>query len=665
MITFENGVFTLENKLFRRQLKLDGQGIRSFSFRNLSRDLEYAVCDGPPEFSCWINGTAIRGNTGETQNLKYRTYEIGKIGFGGESLKIIFDLPEGMGSLALISLIYPDLPGTVRKMEFTAGEKELKLSDLVLETFNLAPGNRSGLQVFREQGQLPALNEFTVTGTDDLLRFHDAKLQAGFYTGSSIPGPLRYVMYYPHWISGARYGYSQSTPVFRKYIAPGESWCSDEVYLLFYSGSLEDCRGRNDFRELVRRSLPPLTPVAGPMYCTWIPFLKNVSETLVAELAAKAKEAGFDILVLDDGWFTMDAWQVDKEKFPNGLEEVARILREAGVKFGLWFNIGTDYGNPGSEAADNCTLPDGSPKNGGKPGIRCFASAHRERIAEKLKSLAEQYGLAYFKMDFSNIISPYGVLPVGCASHDHAYHREYEDSVAEQYRSLYALRENMKSFDPDLCLDYSFEVFGTEFPGVAGLRYSDVQHVSNFNMRKGVCSPRIIRQGIYAFTGMLPPERVSGSLIELQGECALENLYTSLVGNPLMAGDLRTLTPEQLRSSARIFGKFKALSAKGPLTDRQLWQWHRDREDPDARADGYFRWSRESGEGMAVIFANDSGAESVTAAFQLPDDAPRRLRDMDDGCDLGVFTAQALRQGVELPFAGKRVRGFAVEKASV
>ena len=278
MITFENWIFTLENKLFRRQLKLGEQGIWSISFKDLSRNLEYSRSEGPPEFSCWINNTPARGNTSGEQTLKYRTYETGKTASGGESLKIIFDLPQEQATLSLILIIYPDLPGTVRKIEITAGAKELKLSDLVLETFNLAPGERCDLQAFREQGRLPTLYEFTITGSDDLLQFHDGKLQAGFFTGSSIPGPLRYVMCYPGWNSGVRYGYSMSTPLFRKYIAPGESWCSDEVYLILYSGNREACRGRNDFRELVRRSLPPLTPAAGPMYCTWIPFLKDINE---------------------------------------------------------------------------------------------------------------------------------------------------------------------------------------------------------------------------------------------------------------------------------------------------------------------------------------------------------------------------------------------------
>ena len=120
MITFENGVFTLENKLFRRQLKLGEQGVRTISVKDLSRDLEYSRCDEPPEFSCWINGTPARGNTSGEQTLKYRTYETEKTAFGGETLRIVFDLPQEQAVLTLISTVYPDLPGTVRKIEITS-----------------------------------------------------------------------------------------------------------------------------------------------------------------------------------------------------------------------------------------------------------------------------------------------------------------------------------------------------------------------------------------------------------------------------------------------------------------------------------------------------------------------------------------------------------------
>ncbi len=661
MISYKQGVFTLENEHFSRKMRLDADGVRTVSCTLDGR--EFAVIDTPPEFSFAINGTAFSGYAPGNQKLKYSDYEVRKGKNGAEILSINFELPDSLGHVSVISTIYPDLAGCVRTIKFDAsGQCEVEVSQLVLETFNLAPGEPVNMQIFREQGRIPALPQFTVTGSDDMLRCHDAGAGQGFFCGSAIPGPLRYVMCYPHWATGIRYGYSFSAPLFKKYISPGESWESAEIFLTLYSGTLEDCRGRNDFRELVRRSMPELTPVAGPMYCTWIPFLKEINEKLISDIATLAGEVGFDILVLDDGWFVDGKWQVDPEKFPCGLEAVAADLHSKGLKFGLWFNIGTDYGDVGSLPESNCLTSDGKTKMSGKTAVRCFASSHLEAVTEKLKSLAKEYKLSYFKMDFSNIVSPYGVQPAGCASSCHR-HKGIEDSVVEQYRGLYALRENLKKELPDLCLDYSFEVFGTEFPGVAGLQYSDIQHVSNLHVTGRFYDIRMIREAIYAFTAMLPPERVSGSLIELRGGEAAEALYSAMAGNPLMAGDLRTLNREERIESKNIFDGFRRVSSAGALTDMQTWKYASTSEDPADSGDGYYRWSRASGQGIAAVFANASGAEKMTVKLAVPDEHDRRLTDMATNEVIGVFSAASLKAGVTLSLAGKKVRGFTVEKA--
>ena len=663
MIRFENGDFILENETFSRVLRLDEDGLRSVSFR--FREREWAVTETPPEFSFEINGVSYGGYVPGGQKLKYKCHDIREGENGSEILNISFDLPGNAGVVTVVSTLYADLPGCVRKIRFEAGSTEIDLSRLMLETFNLAPREPVNFQIFREQGRVPALPQFTITGSDDMLRFHDHKAQCGFFTGSSIPGPLRYVMCYPHWASGVRYGYSCSAPVFRKYLRPGEVWESAEVYLVCCNGEIDDCRGRNDFREMVRRSMPSLTPVAGPMYCTWVPFLKEISESLVSEIADVASEVGFDILVLDDGWFVDGKWQVDPEKFPRGLEAVAEDCRRKGLKFGLWFNIGTDYGDVGSSPEDNCLMSENSVKMSGRTAVRCFASKHCSEVAEKLKSLAKQYDLAYFKMDFSNIVSPYGVQAAGCHSRNHCGHRNGEDSVIEQYRGLYALRENLKKSMPELCLDYSFEVFGTEFPGIAGLQYSDIQHVSNLHTSERFYDIRMIREAIYAFTAMLPPERVSGSLIELKGGEAVEALYTAMAGNPLLAGDLRTLSAEERREVRSIFDGFRTISAAGALTEMQTWKWQGESSDPASAPDGYYRWSRSSGEGIAAFFANESGVDTLTVKFSIPDEKARTLSDLATSEVIGTFSADELRRGKKLALEGKKVRGLAVKKAEI
>ncbi len=63
------------------------------------------------------------------------------------------------------------------------------------------------------------------------------------------------------------------------------------------------------------------------------------------DIAARAKELGIELFVLDDGWFgkrnldncSLGDWVVNKQKLPDGIEGVARSINELGLKFGLWF----------------------------------------------------------------------------------------------------------------------------------------------------------------------------------------------------------------------------------------------------------------------------------------------------------------------------------------
>ena len=157
MIKFENGVFTLQNDLFCRKMRLDDDGLRSISFCLTGRDMEFSVLDTPPEFSFRINDVPYSGYAPGEQKLKFRDYTVEKGGNDAEILNIVFDLPEGQGCVTLVSMIYPDLPGTVRKIRFSSGKEDLKITQLIVETFNLAPRKSVDCQLFREQGRVPAL----------------------------------------------------------------------------------------------------------------------------------------------------------------------------------------------------------------------------------------------------------------------------------------------------------------------------------------------------------------------------------------------------------------------------------------------------------------------------------------------------------------------------
>ncbi len=63
------------------------------------------------------------------------------------------------------------------------------------------------------------------------------------------------------------------------------------------------------------------------------------------EIARDAKEAGIEMLVMDDGWFgrrnlddsSLGDWTVNEEKLPGGLPSLVERVKAEGLSFGIWF----------------------------------------------------------------------------------------------------------------------------------------------------------------------------------------------------------------------------------------------------------------------------------------------------------------------------------------
>lgn len=77
----------------------------------------------------------------------------------------------------------------------------------------------------------------------------------------------------------------------------------------------------------------------------WEATYFDFNEDKIIEIADRAKDAGIELFVLDDGWFgkrdddftSLGDWFVDKSKLPNGLGALAEKINDMGMQFGLWF----------------------------------------------------------------------------------------------------------------------------------------------------------------------------------------------------------------------------------------------------------------------------------------------------------------------------------------
>lgn len=611
VITGKDGIFTLENQWLKQIIRVSGQGVLTSSFRFENEEL---LKPNRTEFMLAVDRELVTsftkkirrevdGQWEEHRNeLLFRSAEITEPDENYRRLELTFAYREHQ--IALRYEIAHALPVMRKRLIFTAGKNDTMIDTLLFDNTPLAFGELGDCEYYIGMRPEPCKRGFACSGDSDFLRIYDPKRRKGYYLGNTAPGVLRYFMTYLSWYDIAA-GYNCESAPFRKYLNAGESFASHEAIRCFYSGAAD--AGQDDFRKAVRSRLPKPDASDDIMYCSWIPLNQNISEKIIRDLADRAAACGFTMLVIDDGWFTVPDWQVDRQKFPNGLKAAADHIHGRGLKFGLWFNIGTDYGMTAEREKNAARLDDGSVKRLGfdySKGltVQCFGSEHRERMIRKLHQLAEDYGVDYFKMDFSSINSPYGILPWGCHARDHKYHRGFSDSFIAMYEGFEVMRRELKKLHPKLLLDFSFEAFGMNDPSIGALAYSELNHLSNFNCGKpDVEPPEKVRRDFYRQSAALPPERLMHGLPALNDENAPELFLTGLCGMPLVSGDLRTLSEKTVRTLAELSGAYRALARPGALTGFEVL-------DLPENLDGFRRFADDGREFLCIFH---SGAETV------------------------------------------------------
>ncbi len=126
----------------------------------------------------------------------------------------------------------------------------------------------------------------------------------------------------------------------------GESFTAPETIMIY------SCRGLTDmsqkFHRLYRKNLArgkwrdKERPI---LINNWEATYFDFDEEKILRIAEKAKSAGIELMVLDDGWFgkrnsddcSLGDWTENREKLPHGIDGLAEKIEALGMKFGLWF----------------------------------------------------------------------------------------------------------------------------------------------------------------------------------------------------------------------------------------------------------------------------------------------------------------------------------------
>ncbi|HEL1811219.1 TPA: alpha-galactosidase [Streptococcus suis] len=129
-------------------------------------------------------------------------------------------------------------------------------------------------------------------------------------------------------------------------LEPEQEFYSPEAVLAYSDTGLNGLS--NQFHKLFSTCLVPeeFKEKERPVLInSWEAYYFDINEEKILTLAKESKQLGFDLLVVDDGWFhkrnsdttSLGDWFVDRKKFPRGLSSLAEKVRNLGLELGIWF----------------------------------------------------------------------------------------------------------------------------------------------------------------------------------------------------------------------------------------------------------------------------------------------------------------------------------------
>ena len=233
-------------------------------------------------------------------------------------------------------------------------------------------------------------------------------------------------------------------------LAPGAELSTPDLWLACSGQGFDGATAR--MHALYRRHLRPDSGQRWPRPVhlnTWEAVYFDHDPAALMALADAGAALGVERFVLDDGWFvdrTSDAralgdWQVDSERYPQGLEPLIKRVQAGGMEFGLW--VEPEMVNDDSRLAR--AHPDWirgpaagvTPRTGRNQRVLDLTQAAvRDHLFDALDTLLTQYAIGYLKWD-----------------HNRTLTESAQDGTAGHYAQtlgVYALLDRLRAAHPDV-----------------------------------------------------------------------------------------------------------------------------------------------------------------------------------------------------------------------
>ncbi|WP_270274627.1 alpha-galactosidase [Enterococcus casseliflavus] len=202
---------------------------------------------------------------------------------------------------------------------------------------------------------------------------------------------------------------------------------------------------------------------------SWEMSYFGVNESIVKNLIDSAVELGFETVVLDDGWYSnrnssktsLGDWEINRDKFPNGIKPLVNYAKENGIGFGIWFE--PEMISPDTRLIKNhpdwvMRSPNHEPLLGRNQYILDLTNSDVQQfIISTLENAILEYGITYVKWDMNrHITDPFSQT-------QHFYPAEYSHRYI---LGLYKILEAITSKFPEILFENCSSGGGRSDPGM-------------------------------------------------------------------------------------------------------------------------------------------------------------------------------------------------------
>lgn len=289
---------------------------------------------------------------------------------------------------------------------------------------------------------------------------------------------------------------------------------------------------------------------------SWEANYFDITEDKLIKLAEYARQVGIEMLVVDDGWFkkrngdnsSLGDWIEDKNKLPNGLNQLAQKVNALGLKFGLWFepemvSVDSDL----YRAHKDWTIEYTNHSEGRNQRILDLVNPDVvQYVIEAVSNVLDSANIEYVKWDMNRIFSDvYSSYQKGSQT----------EIIHRYYISLYKIMDTLTKKYPNVLFE-GCASGGTRFD--LGILCYFYQNWASDNT-DAVCRMRIQNAYSYAYPQLVYTNHVSICPNHQTGKTvSLENRFKiACAGNLGYELDFTKLTKDEIDSIKKQVSYYK------------------------------------------------------------------------------------------------------------